>query len=63
MRYVSRPLPENAMFHAQDATHYLLYLYDVMRNHLIEIANDSLLKVFNRSTEICKKVSDVLYIW
>ena len=56
-----RPLPDEMMKYAREDTHYLLYIYDRMRNELIRRSNagtDNLLKtVIERSTEICLRVS------
>ncbi|KAF3326698.1 exosome component 10-like protein [Carex littledalei] len=51
-----RPLPKEMLKYAREDTHYLLYIYDVMRNQLLsESLNgyDRLLEVYNRSSEIC----------
>ncbi|XP_067005258.2 exosome complex component 10 homolog [Anabrus simplex] len=53
-----RPLPEELMNYAREDTHYLLYIYDVMKNALLDAANGKknlLLSVIQRSTELCKK--------
>ncbi|XP_049945111.1 exosome component 10 isoform X1 [Schistocerca serialis cubense] len=53
-----RPLPEELVKYAREDTHYLLYVYDLMKNELLERANGNtnlLLSVIQRSTEICKK--------
>lgn len=53
-----RPLPEELMKYAREDTHYLLYVYDLMKNELLERANGNtnlLLSVIQRSTEVCKK--------
>jgi len=45
--------------YAREDTHYLLYIYDLMRNHLLEKANgqDNLLKaVYTESKQICLTV-------
>ena len=53
----SRPLPDEMIKYAREDTHYLLYIYDRMRNELIRRSNigtDNLLNtVIERSTEIC----------
>ncbi|XP_069699387.1 exosome complex component 10 homolog [Periplaneta americana] len=52
-----RPLPEELVMYARQDTHYLLYIYDMMNNALLDAANgkDNLLQsVFRQSTEICK---------
>ena len=57
----SRPLPDEMIKYAREDTHYLLYIYDRMKNELIRRSNtgtDNLLNtVIERSTEICLKVS------
>ncbi|CAL7952505.1 unnamed protein product [Xylocopa violacea] len=53
-----RPLPEKLMKYAREDTHYLLYIKDILRNALIDVANGqtNILKaVYDRSTDICKK--------
>lgn len=57
--FVFRPLPEELIKYARQDTHYLLYVYDVMRNDLLTAANgqSNLLKsVYQSSREICLKV-------
>lgn len=53
-----RPFPEELIKYAREDTHYLLYIKDLLRNALIDMANGqvNILKaVYDRSTEICKK--------
>ncbi|XP_065904927.1 exosome complex component 10-like isoform X1 [Dysidea avara] len=53
-----RPLPEEMLHYAREDTHYLLYIYDRMRNELIRRSNNDnnlLRTVISRSTEICLK--------
>lgn len=53
-----RPLSQEMIYYARQDTHYLLYLYDLMKNHLIEKANGShnlLISVFSRSSIVCLK--------
>ena len=53
-----RPLPAELIAYAQQDTHYLLYIYDLLRNELIAKANDKtnlLLNVYKASTDICMK--------
>lgn len=53
-----RPLPEKLIKYAREDTHYLLYIKDMLKNALIDVANGqiNILKVvYDRSTEICKK--------
>lgn len=54
-----RPLPEAALKYARGDTHYLLYIYDQLRNALIDKANgltNLLQSVYTRSTDLCKMV-------
>ena len=53
-----RPLPEKLIKYAREDTHYLLYIKDLLKNSLIDVANGqiNILKaVYDRSTEVCKK--------
>ncbi|XP_052547821.1 exosome component 10 isoform X2 [Tympanuchus pallidicinctus] len=53
-----RPLPEEMMQYARDDTHYLLYIYDKMREALWERGNEQpaqLRVVWQRSRDICLK--------
>ncbi|PAN51502.1 hypothetical protein PAHAL_9G598800 [Panicum hallii] len=52
----SRPLPEEMIKYAREDTHYLLYIYDLMKQRLQREStpeNDLLLEVHKRSNEIC----------
>ncbi|PNF29147.1 hypothetical protein B7P43_G12605 [Cryptotermes secundus] len=52
-----RPLPDELVMYARKDTHYLLYIYDMMQNALLDAANGQknlLQSVFQQSTEICK---------
>lgn len=54
-----RPLPQELTKYAREDTHYLLYIKDVLRNALIQVANGKtnvLKAIYNRSTQVCKKV-------
>lgn len=56
-----RPLPQEMIKYARDDTHYLLYIYDRMRNELIRrssfsVDNNLLVSVMNRSRDIAMKV-------
>jgi len=54
-----RPLNEEMLRYAREDTHHLLYIYDLMRNELIDNGNvnKNLIKsVFERSKQICLKV-------
>lgn len=51
-----RPLPEELLTYAREDTHYLLYIYDKLKNALIEKANGDvnlLESVISQSTRIC----------
>ncbi|GJQ87053.1 Rrp6 [Trypoxylus dichotomus] len=53
-----RPLPQELIDYAREDTHYLIYLYEVLKNELLKQGNnqDNILKsVIQKSTEICKK--------
>nr|CAD7587790.1 unnamed protein product [Timema genevievae] len=53
-----RPLPKELRNYAREDTHYLLYIYDTMKNALLDAANGKtniLESVLQQSTEICKK--------
>lgn len=53
-----RPLPEELIFYAREDTHYLLYIYDQLRNELLKQGNGEphlLNSVYQASTEICMK--------
>ncbi|KAL5285138.1 EXOSC10 family protein [Megaselia abdita] len=53
-----RPLPEELIKYARQDTHYLIYMYKMITNDLLEQGNNkpNLLKaVFQQSTEVCKK--------
>ncbi|CAK8683667.1 unnamed protein product [Clavelina lepadiformis] len=51
-----RPLPKEMLYYAQADTHYLLYIYDMMRNNLLDAANGEkrlLYHVLCKSRDIC----------
>ncbi|KAG8179896.1 hypothetical protein JTE90_017428 [Oedothorax gibbosus] len=53
-----RPLPAEMIKYAREDTHYLLYVYDCMKNDLIAAGNDIknlLISTFERSKVICAK--------
>lgn len=54
-----RPLTEDMVKFARTNTHYLLYIYDVLRNSLLKKTPDkkSLLEVYTASTRLCS------YVW
>uniref|UniRef100_A0A7N0RIB4 HRDC domain-containing protein n=1 Tax=Kalanchoe fedtschenkoi TaxID=63787 RepID=A0A7N0RIB4_KALFE len=54
-----RPLPEQMIRYARDDTHYLLYIYDLLKIELTKMpkdpekADDPLLEVYKRSWDVC----------
>ena len=51
-----RPLPEELIRYAREDTHYLLYIYDKLRNELVargNASNNLILAVLNRSKALC----------
>ncbi|KAJ1524914.1 hypothetical protein ONE63_009772 [Megalurothrips usitatus] len=53
-----RPLPAELQLYARGDTHYLIYIYECMRNALIKSANGQtnlIQAVYQRSTEVCKR--------
>uniref|UniRef100_A0A6E8VAY1 Exosome complex component 10 homolog n=1 Tax=Anopheles coluzzii TaxID=1518534 RepID=A0A6E8VAY1_ANOCL len=50
-----RPIPENFIEYARKDTHYLLYIYDRMRNELLEKGESLLQTVYDKSTFMCKQ--------
>ena len=54
-----RPLPQEMAAYARDDTHYLLYIYDRMRNELIRRGDESnhmLRGVLDKSQEVCLRL-------
>ncbi|CAN8230962.1 unnamed protein product [Cochlearia groenlandica] len=57
-----RPLPEEMIKYAREDTHYLLYMYDLIRLELQRMANDEvdtdspLLEVYKRSYDVCTQL-------
>nr|GME08732.1 protein RRP6-like 2 [Ipomoea batatas] len=57
-----RPLPIEMVRYAREDTHYLLYIYDVMRKQLLELPTDTessdspLVEVYKRSYDICMQM-------
>jgi exosome complex exonuclease RRP6 len=54
-----RPLPEEMVLYAREDTHYLLYIYEQLRNELVAKGNEynNLLEsVYKRSKDVCLKV-------
>lgn len=57
-----RPLPDELKMYAREDTHYLIYIYQMLKKELIEQANGqtNLLKaVIKKSTEVAKKVKQM----
>ncbi len=55
-----RPLTQEFIDYARQDSHYLLYIYDLMRNELIEKGNqlnNLITAVYQRSVDLCLKVS------
>ncbi|XP_066931210.1 exosome complex component 10-like isoform X2 [Clytia hemisphaerica] len=51
-----RPLPEEMVRYAREDTHYLLYIYDCMRNQLMDRGNEMknlIRSVYSKSASIC----------
>ncbi|ONK68872.1 uncharacterized protein A4U43_C05F16920 [Asparagus officinalis] len=51
-----RPLPDEMIKYGREDTHYLLYVYDLMRHRLISASTDEddlLLEVYKRSYDLC----------
>ena len=56
---IHRPLPEEFIRYARTDTHYLLYIYDRMKNDLLARVNgykSLLMSVFSASNVVCAKV-------
>lgn len=57
-----RPLPDEMVRYAREDTHYLLYIYDMMRIRLLsaslesENSNDPIVEVYKRSYDICMQL-------
>jgi exosome complex exonuclease RRP6 len=57
--FARRPLPNDYLRYAREDTHYLLYIYDQLRNQLLQMAegrDEALKTVYDRSKLICQKV-------
>lgn len=53
-----RPLPDELIVYARQDTHYLLYIYDMLRNELLTKANGKtnlLVNVYKTSSDVCQK--------
>ena len=58
-----RPLPEELISYAREDTHYLLYIYDVLKKTLLERGNvnkNLLHSVLTESTNLCLKVGSLV---
>ncbi|CAF1590533.1 unnamed protein product [Adineta ricciae] len=51
-----RPLPEEYCRYAREDTHYLLYIYDLLRNRLLEKSTQLLKSVYEKSKIVCQKL-------
>ncbi|XP_027359392.1 protein RRP6-like 2 isoform X2 [Abrus precatorius] len=60
-----RPLPDEMLRYAREDTHYLLYIYDLMRTKLFALSKDSenskssdtpLVEVYKRSYDVCMQL-------
>ncbi|XP_028761310.1 protein RRP6-like 2 isoform X2 [Neltuma alba] len=57
-----RPLPDEMLRYAREDTHYLLYIYDLMKIKLFELPKEAgssdapLLEVYKRSCDICMQL-------
>eukprot|EP00494_Astrolonche_serrata_P033751 UN34020 len=51
-----RPLPQAMIDYARSDVHYLLYVYDRLRNSLVEKSVDLIQTVYGKSTQICRQV-------
>ncbi|CAF0970033.1 unnamed protein product [Adineta steineri] len=51
-----RPLPEEYLRYAREDTHYLLYIYDLLRNRLVQKNPQILKSVYEKSKMICQKL-------
>ena len=58
-----RPLPETHLRYAREDTHYLLYIYDVVRGMLREKGEEIVGEVFEKSREICMKVCACMFVF
>lgn len=52
----SRPLTDQQLLYARQDTHYLLYVYDVMKNALLDVGYVSTANVYFTSQSTCKIV-------
>jgi len=56
---IYRPLPDEFIRYARTDTHYLLYIYDCMKNDLLHRVGgrkNLVMSVFSASTLLCAKV-------
>ncbi|CAL0317147.1 unnamed protein product [Lupinus luteus] len=57
-----RPLPDEMLRYAREDTHYLMYMYDLMRINLFALSKESgssddpLLEVYERSYDVCMQL-------
>eukprot|EP00842_Homolaphlyctis_polyrhiza_P005316 jgi/Hompol1/5786/HPOL_004698-RA len=57
-----RPIPEEMMIYARTDTHYLLYIFDRMRNDLIDQSNPATLNLVNITLERSAETSLNVYV-
>lgn len=60
MYIVFRPLSSEAIHYARSDTHYLLYVYDMIKKDLMAMSTKQcnyIELVFQRSTDVCKMVN------
>lgn len=63
---IFRPLSLEAIFYARSDTHYLLYVYDMIKKDLMAMSTTQcnyIELVFERSTEVCKTVINNFKYW
>lgn len=51
-----RPLTAEQMLYARQDTHYLLYIYDNLRNQLINRSQQQLINVYDKCRDLCKLI-------
>lgn len=59
-----RPLLKEMIHYARQDTHSLLYVYDLMRNELIDAGNEHnnlLMALYEQSKMLCLKVKAIMY--
>ncbi|CAA6658493.1 unnamed protein product [Spirodela intermedia] len=58
-----RPIPDDMLKYAREDTHYLLFMYDIMKRRLLsaessnpDLAHSLLAEVYRRSSDICRQL-------